>query len=187
MAIPDFQALMLPLLRIAGDGQVHSISGAVTQLGNEFRLSDAEKTEPLKSGGTRLYNRVGWARTYLVKAGLLRKVGTGRFEATERGRDLLANPPPQLNVDYLKAHFPEIAAFHGEDMEEDPPATFNSSNRRWNLRHGIAQRIQRKLTKAMGMKGCVGRSSISWGGLSRQLTRNVMMPGIYVRRGMDFG
>lgn len=36
MAVPDFQSLMLPLLRIAGDGTEHSLSDARGRLAAEF-------------------------------------------------------------------------------------------------------------------------------------------------------
>ena len=72
MPIPDYQAIMLPLLQFAGDKQEHSLSNAATALARKFNLSEDEKNELLPSGGEgRFYNRVGWARTYLKKAGLL--------------------------------------------------------------------------------------------------------------------
>ncbi|MBG0799529.1 DUF262 domain-containing protein [Methylocystis sp. L43] len=153
MAVPDFQTLLLPLLRIAGGGEEHTLAKAVEQLGNEFRLSDADMAEPLRSGQTKFYNRVGWARTYLVKAGLLRPVGTGRFQVTERGQNLLANCPPLLDVAYLRDHFPEIAAFRKERIDEDPPSTFDFGDHSWNQRPGVAERIEEKLHAAIPDEG----------------------------------
>src|SRR5450755_3604365 len=92
MAVPDFQSLMLPLLKLAGDGQQHTLAEVVERLAQEFQLSDDDRKELLKSGQTRLYNRVGWTTTYLKKAGLLQAVGPGRFQLTHRGRDVLASP-----------------------------------------------------------------------------------------------
>lgn len=91
MAVPDFQSLMLPLLKLAGDGEQHAFAEAVERLTQEFQLSDDDRTQLLRSGQTRIYNRVGWAKTYLKKAGLLRDLGPGRFQLTERGRDVLAS------------------------------------------------------------------------------------------------
>src|SRR5207302_6227103 len=93
MAFPDFQHLMLPLLKLAADGQLHTLAEAVEWLAQEFQLSDEDRAQRLQSRQTRLYNRVGWANTYLKKAGLLQAVGPGRFQLTDRGRDLLASPP----------------------------------------------------------------------------------------------
>jgi restriction system protein len=75
MAVPDFQSLMLPLLKLAGDGQQHTLAETVEGLAQVFQLSDDDRSQLLRSGQTRLYNRVGWATTYLKKAGLLKAVG----------------------------------------------------------------------------------------------------------------
>jgi restriction system protein len=101
MAVPDFQTLMLPLLKVAGDGHRHTLAEAVEQLAEEFQLSDDDRTQLLGSGQTRLYNRVGWTTTYLKKAGLLQAVGPGRFQLTDRGRDVLAGRPAAIDVAFL--------------------------------------------------------------------------------------
>jgi restriction endonuclease Mrr len=54
MAVPDFQRLMLPLLKLAGDGQQHTYAEAVEQLAQEFQLSDDDRAQLLRSGQTRL-------------------------------------------------------------------------------------------------------------------------------------
>jgi restriction system protein len=73
MAIPDFQTLMLPLLRLAADGQEHRFRDVIEQLAAEFGLTEVERAELLPSGTQPLFdNRVAWARTYLKQAGLLR-------------------------------------------------------------------------------------------------------------------
>ena len=96
MGVPDFQALMLPLLKLAGDGQEHALAEAVERLAQEFQLSDDDRAELLRSGQTRMHNRVAWTTTYLRKAGLLRTVGPGRFQLTDRGRQVLASPPAAI-------------------------------------------------------------------------------------------
>src|SRR5262245_34197737 len=111
MAVPDFQALMLPLLRLASDGQPHKLGETVDRLAAEFRLSDEDRKELLKSGQTRLYNRMCWSTTYLKKAGLLRAVGTGRFQITERGQEVLGTKPTVVDVGFLQARFPEMYEF----------------------------------------------------------------------------
>ena len=72
MAIPDYQTVMLPLLRLAADGSEHKFRDAVEKLAQEFLLTSEERSELLPSGTAPLFdNRVGWARTYLKQAGLL--------------------------------------------------------------------------------------------------------------------
>jgi restriction system protein len=71
MAIPDFQTLMLPVLRTAETGEV-KISDVVELLANDFQLTEEERSELLPSGKqTTFANRVHWAKSYLGKAGLV--------------------------------------------------------------------------------------------------------------------
>jgi len=72
MAIPDYQTVMLPLLSVMGDGQERLLKDCVILLTEQFKLSPDEQRQLLPGGGQpTFHNRVGWARTYLKKAGLL--------------------------------------------------------------------------------------------------------------------
>jgi len=129
MAVPDFQTLMLPLLKLTADGQQHTLAESIERLAQEFKLSDDDRTQLLRSGQTRLYNRVAWTTTYLRKAGLLQAVGPGRFQLTERGRKVLASGPAAIDVSFLESRFPEMSEFRkarprGDGAGEEPPATF---------------------------------------------------------------
>lgn len=111
MAVPDFQSLMLPLLRIAADGQEHQLAEARGRLASEFRLSDADREELLPSGRqTKLANRVAWAKVYLGQAGLLRSTKRGYFQISDRGRALLEAPPARIDIKFLE-HYPEFLEF----------------------------------------------------------------------------
>ncbi len=111
MAVPGFQELMLPLLRIAGDGDEHSLSELIDTLAVEFGLTDADRNELLPSGRQAKFdNRVGWARTHLGKAGLLESTGRGRFRITDRGIDVLNSNPPEIDIRLL-SQFPEFIEF----------------------------------------------------------------------------
>ena len=68
MPIPDFQTLMLPVLRVAQSGEV-KISDVVETLAEECHLTPDERAELLPSGKqTTFANRVHWAKSYLGKA-----------------------------------------------------------------------------------------------------------------------
>jgi restriction system protein len=111
MAIPDYQAIMLPLLRFAGDGAEHSLREAIESLADEFKLSDEERRELLPSGQQEVFdNRVGWARTYMKKAGLLRTTRRGFFEITERGSEALRKKPEKIDGKFLE-QFQEFREF----------------------------------------------------------------------------
>jgi restriction system protein len=123
MAIPDYQSVMLPFLRILGDKKENHIRETLETLAKEFNLSDQERKELLPSGVDFVFNnRVGWARTYLKKAGLLEYSKRGYQRITERGLKVLKQDPPEINVKFLK-QFPEFIEFQtvkpkGEKQEE---------------------------------------------------------------------
>jgi hypothetical protein len=153
MAIPDFQTLMLPLLRLCADGQTHSLAESVDALGNEFNVSVEERQVLLKSGQTRLYNRVAWTSTYLRKAGLLDAMGAGKFRISELGRKLLNSGPPSLDVAYLAKEFPTVAQFlngrrkASETNSGTPP--FDDKTKTWASRPDVAARISEKVVEAI--------------------------------------
>ena len=50
MSIPDFQNLMLPILRILGDGQELRMKDVTSRIADELGLTDEERAEMLPSG-----------------------------------------------------------------------------------------------------------------------------------------
>lgn len=110
MAIPDYQSVMLPLLNLAADGNEHRFRDAISKLADKFGLSDEERKETLPSGGLIFDNRVGWARTYLKKAGLLCYPKRLYIQITERGRKVLSENPKTIDVKLLR-RFPEFMDF----------------------------------------------------------------------------
>jgi restriction system protein len=103
---------MLPLLKIAGDGKVHTKREALSVLAEQFKLTEDDRKELLPSGNQAIFdNRVGWARTYLKKAVLIKYVQRGQFQITERGKSVLAKNPPRIDVPYLR-QFSEFLEFH---------------------------------------------------------------------------
>lgn len=109
--IPDYQTCMLPLLRFAADGKSHKFSEAVEKLSDEFNLSKDEREELLPSKAqTVIFSRIGWARTYLKKAGLLEDAGRAILKITERGKKVLAENPEKITTKYLK-QFDEFNEF----------------------------------------------------------------------------
>jgi restriction system protein len=119
MAIPDFQTLMLPLLKFAADRQEHSTSDTIDALALEFRLTDEERKELLPSGRqSRFDNRVGWARTYLKKAALLEGAGRGKFRITARGLKVVKDNPPRIDMKFLE-RFQEYVEFRNLSRQEE--------------------------------------------------------------------
>lgn len=112
MAIPDFQSVMRPVLFTVQNGISLSLKELCERVADQFQLSEEERKERLPSGQqTVINNRVGWARTYLNKAGLLCIPAKGKVQITTRGRDALASGPERITVNWLK-QFPEFVEFH---------------------------------------------------------------------------
>lgn len=117
MAIPDYQTLMLPFLRLLADGEPHRASDAVEELSEEFGLSLEEREQHLASGSqTVMRNRVGWVCTYLKKAAVIEATGRGVFAITERGLSVLGSNPARIDVKYLE-QFPEFVEFREQRRE----------------------------------------------------------------------
>lgn len=119
MAIPDYQTVMLPLLKLAGQRGTLSVKEAIDLISDEFRLTPEERATLLPSGKQEIIvNRVGWARTYMKKAGLLGSPQRGMIEITERGRQVLAEKPAAINVTFL-SRFPEFEAFRSIEHNKE--------------------------------------------------------------------
>lgn len=127
MAIPDYQALMLPMLRLLRDGNEHPLGEVRSALATEIGITQDEAEALLPSGNQGVFaNRVGWARTYLKMAALIEYVRRGVLRITPRGLTVLEQAPPSINVAYLD-QFPEFQTFRqtkravkGPEREEAP-------------------------------------------------------------------
>jgi restriction system protein len=102
MPVPPYESFMLPLLRAVRDGGEHNIRDVRDQLAAELRLTEAERAEMLPSGKQTFFdNRVGWAKTYLDKAGLITSVRRGVYRIIDAGKAVLAEGPKDINRVYL--------------------------------------------------------------------------------------
>jgi restriction system protein len=111
MSVPDYETLMLPLLKIAADGREHRITEVVALLARSFKLTEEERQQLLPSGKqTTFANRVAWAKTYLRQASLLEATKRAHFRITDRGRKVLAESPERIDNEYL-SRFPEFIQF----------------------------------------------------------------------------
>ncbi len=107
MAIPDFQSVILPLLRFCGDGHEHTNQEALDAIALEFGLTEEEQKELLPSGQQSVINnRVAWAKAHMKMARLLEHTRRGVFRITPRGQEILAQTPPLINLRFLR-QFPE--------------------------------------------------------------------------------
>jgi len=131
MAIPDFQSLMLPLLRYCRDEKEHKTGETADALTAEFRLSGEERKALLPSGVQEIIvNRLAWAKSHLKMAGLLESPRRGAFKITPRGLDVLRKETPSINLKFL-LQFPEYVQWRSakraksetDDSDSIHPAT----------------------------------------------------------------
>ncbi len=120
MSIPDYQTLMLPVLKAAANGEVKTAK-VVAAMEDLFGLTDEERRQ-LMPGSTQtvIYNRTHWAKFYLDHAGLVAKPKRGYFIITDRGRKVLAANPPKIDNRFL-SQFPEFVAFKGNRNSAQSP------------------------------------------------------------------
>src|SRR5579863_34526 len=140
---------MLPFLTLLSDGQIHYIRDIVSHLATDFKLTDKELEERIPSGQSLLFdNRVGWARTYLKKAGLVELVRRGQYRITERGMGVLKKNPKRVDVAVLK-QFPEFLEFQRPKNEgpasADEPSEQSEQTTPLEMLEGSYLRLRREL------------------------------------------
>jgi restriction system protein len=117
--IPDYQSLMLPLLKLVADKQEHKYRDLIENLATEFQVTDEERKELLASGNQAIFdNRVGWAKTYLKKAGLLDSPKRATFVITQIGLDTLKKNPDRVDAKYLR-QFPAFLDFQNASRNDN--------------------------------------------------------------------
>lgn len=121
--IPDYQTLMLPLLKFIGDSEIHDTKDAVNHLAKEFGLTDDELNEWLPSKKQKTFhNRVHWAKAHLKMSGAIENISKGNFKITDKGKLILEKKPMAVNVKYLMTLFPDyeerINSFRYKKKEE---------------------------------------------------------------------
>jgi hypothetical protein len=148
MAIPGFQAIMLPLLKTVNDGQEHEIKETITTLSNLLHLTDIEKLVRVKSGQQLLFdNRVSWAKTYLNKAGLLQSTRRGFFHITTMGTEVANNGLESINIKYLRMLIETKNQSSSINKTNNPSGTEENTNKQLAYEHSH-QKMSALLEKA---------------------------------------
>ena len=119
MAVPKYHEFMRPMLEMLGDSREHNIHSLYASLAEFFKLTEADMDEYLPSGKQLLYhNRIGWAKTYLVKAGLAESCKRAVIRITDLGKATLLENPLEINQQYLM-RFPKFNEFVGAKETPD--------------------------------------------------------------------
>lgn len=118
MPIPDFQTIMLPLLKFCADGKEYTNQQALESLAKYFKLNDSERKQLLPSGQQCVFdNRVAWARAHMKMAELVENTKRGVFRITERGKNVLSQSPQEIHLRFLK-QYPEYIKAKDRNNEE---------------------------------------------------------------------
>ena len=127
MAVPKYDELMKPLLMAIQDGKTYTIKDVSARLAKQLKLSADDLAEMLPSGRQTVFkNRIGWANTYLKKAGLLDRPARATIVITDAGKQVVADNPEKIDSNYLK-RFPSFADFKStaENSDEDDHTSVN--------------------------------------------------------------
>jgi restriction system protein len=152
MAIPDYEGLMLPLLESLRDGAEHAVRDVRDEIAERLRLTDGERTEMLPSGKQPVFdNRIGWAKTYLDRAGLVSAPKRGIYKITDLGRQVLASKPRRVDVAFL-TQYPQFQEFYKKRPQGPPedgtpvsPAAPTAKTTPREKLEGAVQQMRREL------------------------------------------
>ena len=102
MAVPTYDQLMLPLMKLLAEQTAPiKVSEVVELLAECSKLSNDELEQTLPSGKNIFKDRVAWAKTYLVKAGLVQQPKRAFCEISELGRSINLNGLNSITNDFL--------------------------------------------------------------------------------------
>ncbi len=118
MPIPDYHAIMLPLLKFASDKKEHSFPEAINYISDKFDLTAEERKQRSPSGNIIIDNRVAWALTYLKKAGILQPTRRSYFIITERGNEVLKQNLQNITSAFLR-QYSEFKTFQSTTREKE--------------------------------------------------------------------
>lgn len=125
MAVPKYDELMKPLLIAVSYGETYKMKDVTALLAEQLNLSSDDLAEMLPSGRQTVFkNRVGWAKTYLKKAGLLDSPARATIVITNAGKQVVADNPEKIDSKYLE-QFPSFVDFASapEPLDDSNPAS----------------------------------------------------------------
>ena len=144
MELPKYYEMHKPFLEYLKDGRQHTLKELKQYVSKYFKLTEEQLLEMLPSGRQTVFvNRIGWARTYLKKAGLIDSPARATFIITNDGLDVLKDNPDVINSSYLMKFESfqefqsgsadmEIASMSANDTKDTPDDTFEESFRKIN-------------------------------------------------------
>jgi restriction system protein len=150
MPIPQFKYFIKELLLHLKDGKEHTMKEVEAALAAKFSLSESQLSQTTPSGRMTIFsNRVGWAKTYLKKAGLIDAPKKALFKITQDGQKVLAQNPEIIDPKFLEkfTSFREFQYGSGEEVvEEESKASENTPEETMEVGYqSIVKELQNEL------------------------------------------
>lgn len=102
MPLPTYDQLMLPLMKLLSElNEPIKISDAANILAERSNLHEEDLNKILSSGKNIFKDRVAWAKTYLVKAGLVQQPKRAYCEISSLGRQVDLKSLDAITNEYL--------------------------------------------------------------------------------------
>ena len=101
----DLKSYLLPYLKAVANSREWSFQELVETLATKLNVSNDERLEMIPSGQKIFDYHVGWARTFLKKAGLVESTRHGFVRITQKGLNVI-NKNPDINDDTFLRQFP---------------------------------------------------------------------------------
>jgi restriction system protein len=123
--VPQFQYLMLPLLKVMGCGhEMSTIQIRDAVAGNLFMTAEALRQHLPTGSQNPFNNRMGLAITFLYKACLLKRPSRSFYIISEIGKQVLLEHPVEIDAEFLRPYddFNKFYDSQGREYESLLPA-----------------------------------------------------------------
>ena len=124
MPVPDFQSLMLPILKALSENEESSNAEIRNRVMTSEGLTESDTEEMLPSGKQSIFtNRVAWALSHMRRAGLVYRARRGVYQLSPEGNRLLSNDPLRVDMKTLNGYesYREWLANTGTETEGNTP------------------------------------------------------------------
>ena len=102
MTVPDFQSLMLPVLKALSDGSDVQVAEVCARVAAAEGLTPDDLLERTRGGHTtKLKDRVSWSITHFLYAGLVERARRAVYRITSDGKQLLSQDPTRIDLKLL--------------------------------------------------------------------------------------
>lgn len=115
--IPQYNEMYNEVLQVLNKHHQLRVRDMVDEVSDVLHLTEDERNQKMEnSHKTVIYHRLGWTKTYLTKAGLIRSVERGVYQITPQGENILSSHI-HVDDDYLM-QYDEVRQFMNRHNEQ---------------------------------------------------------------------